>query len=145
MAEIPKVRTKDAELSLEQIASLLPGTGQVMASVSVCFGMCWHAAAAGSWDLSAYYLRRVRGLLRGLSVTRPKYAHRLREFDAGVLEELYQALLERNRAAFDRLYEEAVDLANINHVDTGHAYIRWRRPDQPPDKGLDLTNSAWGA
>lgn len=141
MTETPKVRTKDAELSLEQIASLLPGTGQVMASVSPCFGMCWHAAAGGNWDLGAYYLRRVRSLLRGLSLTRPKYADRLREYDTGVLEPLYQALLERDRVAFDRLYERAVEEANVSHVDTGHAYIRWRRPIEPPEKGVDLTDS----
>jgi hypothetical protein len=141
MTETPKVRTKDAELSLEQIASLLPGTGQVMASVSPCFGMCWHAAAGGNWDLGAYYLRRVRSLLRGLSMTRPKYADRLREYDTGVLEPLYQALLERDRTAFDRLYEQAVEEANVSHVDTGHGYIRWRRPIEPPEKGVDLTDS----
>ena len=138
MAQAPKVRTKHAELSLEEIGSLLPGTGEIMASVSTCFGMCWHAAAGGNWDLGAYYLRRVRGLLRGLSVTRPKYADRLRDFDTGVLEQLYQALLERDRVAFERLYEEAVARANANHAETGYPYVRWRRPPEPPEKGLDL-------
>ena len=140
MSQLPKVRTKDAELSLEEIGSLLPGTGEIMASVSTCFAMCWHAAAAGNWDLSAYYLRRVRSLLRSLSVTRPKYADRLRDYDAR-LEHLYQALLEHDRVAFDLLYDEAVDQANNNHVETGHPYIRWRRPPEPPEKGLDLTGS----
>lgn len=138
MAQTPKVRTKHAELSLEEIGSLLPGTGEIMASVSTCFGMCWHAAAGGNWDLGAYYLRRVRGLLRGLSVTRPKYADRLRDFDTAVLEQLYQALLERDRVAFERIYEEAVDRANANHAETGYPYVRWRRPPEPPEKGLDL-------
>lgn len=140
MSQMPKVRTKDAELSLEEIGSLLPGTGEIMASVSTCFAMCWHAAAVESWDLSAYYLRRVRSLLRGLSLTRPKYADRLREFD-GHLEQLYEALLEHDRVAFDRHYDLAVEHANTNHVETGHPYIRWRRPPEPPEKGLDLTGS----
>ena len=140
MSQMPKVRTKDAELSLEEIGSLLPGTGEIMASVSTCFAMCWHAAVVESWDLSAYYLRRVRSLLRGLSLTRPKYADRLREFDAR-LEHLYEALLEHDRVAFDRLYDLAVERANTNHVETGHPYIRWRRPPEPPEKGLDPTGS----
>lgn len=140
MSQLPKVRTKDAELSLEEIGSLLPGTGQIMASVSTCFAMCWHAAAAGNWDLGAYYLRRVRSLLRGLSVTRPKYADRLRDYDAR-LESLYRALLERNRVAFELLYEQAVDHANLNHVETGHPYIVWRRPPEPPERGLNLSGS----
>lgn len=135
---MPRVQTKHGDLSLEEIASLLPGTGEVMASVSTCFAMCWHAAAGGSWELSAYYLRRVRSLLRGLSVTRPKYAERLRDFDTGVLEQLYASLVEHERESFDRLYARAVEEANAAHVETGHSYIVWRRPADPPEHGLDL-------
>ena len=135
-----KVRTKHAELSLEDIGGALPGTGEVMASVGCCYAMAWHAAAGGNWDLGAYYLRRTRSLLRGLSVTRPKYADQIREYDAGVLEYLYRALLARDRAAFEELYQRGVDEANAYHVETGHPYIRWVRPAEPPEKGLDLTD-----
>ncbi len=137
VAETPRVHTKHADLSLEEIATLLPGTGEIMASVSNCFGMCWHATASGGWDLGAYYLRRVRSLLRGLSVTRPKYSAQLRDFDTGVLKQLYQSILERDRAAFDRLYALAMKEANTAHVETGHPYIVWRLPAEPPEKGLN--------
>jgi hypothetical protein len=138
MAELPKVRTKHAELSLEDIGAALPGTGEIMASVSSCFAMAWHAAGSGNWDLAAYYTRRTRSLLRGLAVTRPKYADQLRDYDTGVLEQLYQALMAQDRAAFDALYRRAVDEANEYHVSTGHPYIRWMLPAEPPEKGLDL-------
>lgn len=134
-----QVRTKHAVLSLEEIAEALPGTGEVMASVSLAFGMCWHAADGGNWDLSAYYLRRARKLLRGLAVTRPKYTDQLRDFDCGVMEELYQSVMARDRPVFDERYQRAVDEANGYHVDTGHPYIRWARPGRPPDGGLDLS------
>src|SRR5690348_4668108 len=107
MLDVPKVRTKHAELTLEDIGGALPGTGEIMASVSSCFAMVWHAAAGGNWDLAAYYARRTRSLLRGLAVTRPKYAAQLRDYDSGVLEELYQALVARDRAAFDACYGRA--------------------------------------
>jgi hypothetical protein len=139
MREMMKVRTGHAELTLEEIGEALPGTGEVMASVSYCFGMCWHAAQGGNWDLAAYYLRRTRSLLRGLAVTRPKYADQIRDYDTGVLEQLYAALLSRDRAAFGALYGRAVDEANEYHVTTGHPYIRWSLPMEPPEKGLDLT------
>jgi hypothetical protein len=138
MREMIKVRTGHAELTLEEIGEALPGTGQVMASVSYCFGMCWHAAHGGNWDLAAYYLRRTRKLLRGLAITRPKYAGQLAAFDAGGLEPLYQALLAHDRDPFEALYQKAVDEANNYHVDTGHPYIRWSPPPDPPDKSLDL-------
>src|SRR2546429_846460 len=124
MLQMPRVRTRHAELTLEEIGTALPGTGEIMASVSSCYAMCWHAAAGGNWDLAAYYLRRTRSLLRGLAVTRPKYAEQLRAYDTGVLERLYEALVARDRRAFDALHLRAVDEANAYHVDTGHPYIR---------------------
>jgi hypothetical protein len=139
MLEAPRVRTKHAELTLEDIGSALPGTGEIMASVSSCFAMAWHAAAGGNWDLAAYYLRRTRSLLRGLAVTRPKYAEQLRDYDGGVLEPLYQALLAHDRDAFQERYQGAIREANGYHVSTGHPYIRWLLPAEPPEKGLDLS------
>jgi hypothetical protein len=139
MSDLPRVRTKHGELALEDIATALPGTGEVMASVSLCYAMCWHAADGGNWDLAAYYLRRTRGLLRGLSVTRPKYAAQIATFDLGVLEQLYAALLARDSAVFESLYAQATEEANAYHAATGHPYIRWAVPDEPPEKGLDLS------
>jgi hypothetical protein len=139
MLPLPRVRTKHTELALEEIAAALPGTGEIMASVSSCYAMCWHAADGSNWDLAAYYLRRTRSLLRGLAVTRPKYADQVRAYDQGVLERLYQAILARDREAFERLYQEATDEANAYHVETDHPYIRWTRPADPPERGLDLS------
>lgn len=138
MVDHPRVRTRHADLALREVAEALPGTGEIMASVSSCYAMCWHAAAGGNWDLAAYYLRRTRSLLRGLAVTRPKYAGQVRDFDADGLERLYQTLVRRDRPEFERLYAAAVDQANAYHVDTGHPYIRWSRPADPPERGLDL-------
>ena len=133
-----KIKTKHGELTLEEIAGLLPGTGEVMRSVGDCFSMSWHAAHGGNWELAMYYLRRVRSLLRGLALTRPKYAEQIRELDARYLEATYQALIGRDLWTFDARYEEATDQANVYHVDTGHPYIRWVRPEEPPDRALDL-------
>lgn len=145
MPDAPRVRTKHAELTLEDIGGALPGTGEIMASVSSCFAMAWHAAAGGNWDLAAYYLRRTRSLLRGLAVTRPKYADQLRDYDVGILEPLYQALTARDRGAFEDWYGRAVRDANDYHVSTGHPYIRWLLPAEPPEKGLDLGPAGDGA
>jgi hypothetical protein len=139
MLDTRKVRTKHAELTLEEIGAALPGTGEIMASVSWCFAMCWHAAIGGNWDLSAYYLRRTRSLLRGLAVTRPKYADQIRDYDTGVLEALYQAVLAHDTTAFGALYGRATDEANEYHVTTGHPYIKWTLPSEPPERGLDLS------
>lgn len=139
MAQQRIVQTKHAELSLEEIASALPGTGQVMRSVSHCFAMCFHAATGGNWDLAAYFLRQTRGLLRGLAVTRPKYAAQLDEYEVSFLEPLYRDVLSHDREAFEARFGAATDQANVYHVDTGHPYVVWSVPDEPPEKGLKLS------
>src|ERR671934_2384961 len=138
MPESPRIRTKHGELSLEDVAAVLPGTGEMMRSVAHCFAMSWHATRGGNWELALYYLRRTRSALRGLAVTRPKYREQIAEFDAQHLEPLYQAELGRDLALCQERFAAAVDQANLYHVDTGHAYISWTIPDQPPEPGLDL-------
>jgi len=124
------------------VAAAFPGTGDVMAAVGRAYGMAWHAVHGGDWDLAAYFLRRTRSLLRGLVTIRPKYEAQIEEFDLGYLEPLYGAVLARDLRAFDARYEQAAVQANLYHVETGHAYIRWRRPQEPPDQGLDLSPEA---
>ena len=131
--------TDEVEPPLNELLPALPGTGEIMASVGHCFSACWHAAHGGNYDLAAYFLRRTRGLLLRLVVVRPKYAEQVAVFDRDRLESVHQALLSRDVAAFETAFERAVDGANVYHVDTGHPYIRWSVPHQPPDLGLDLT------
>ena len=128
----------DDQLSSEDIAQALPGTGDIMALVGRCFGEAWHAAHAANYDLAAYFVRRTRSLLRKLLVVRPKYTAQVTEFDRDHMEAVYQALMAEDLSAFDVAYERAVERANFYHVDTGHPYIKWRAPDAPPDAGLDL-------
>jgi hypothetical protein len=73
-------------------------------------------------------------------VTRPKYAAQLAQFDARFLDPLYAAVLERQLEPFAARFAEAADEANRYHVDTGHPYIRWSVPADPPDQGLDLSS-----
>jgi hypothetical protein len=135
----PSVHTRHADLTLEEIAEGLPGTGEVMASVSHCFGTAWHAGAAGKWDLAAYYVRRVRGSMRTLAVRRPKYAGQLDEFERDGLEPLLRAIVDQDAADFRKRYQECVVMANRYHVDTGHAYIEWTQPPASPERGLGLS------
>jgi len=132
------VHSTHADLTLEQIADSLPGTGEVMASISHCFGTAWHAGRAGRWDLAAYYTRRVRGLMRTLAVRRPKYAAQLDEFLGDSLEPLLRAMVERDELEFRRRFAECVEMANRFHVDTGHAYIEWSPPESSPEPGVGL-------
>src|SRR5512135_1470032 len=118
-----RISTPHGELTLEEIAELLPNTGELMQSVGMTWWKCAHAARGGNWELASYFARRARGLLRKLAVVRPKYAG-----DVAAYED------ERVESAFAR----AVDTANELHAKWGKSYIRWQLPDDPP-QDLDLT------
>jgi hypothetical protein len=129
----------DAEqrLTLEQVASLLPGTGEVMASVGNAWWKCAYAARGGNWDLASYFARRVRGLQRKLAVTRPKYADDLAAFEREHLAHVLAALEAHDGPAFESSYAAATDRANEMHVKWAKPYIRWVLPGEAP-KDLDL-------
>jgi len=134
-----RVRTSHGELSLEEIAELLPGTGEIMQSVGNAWWKCAHAARAGNFALAAYFARRVRGLQRKLAVVRPKYERDLVTFDAEHIVPVLAACDAADRSAFDHAYDAAVDKANELHVKWGKGYIRWTLPPEPPTD-LDLTS-----
>ena len=124
-------------LSLEQLAQLLPGTGEIMASVGNAWWKCAYSARAGNWELAAYFARRVRGLQRKLAQLRPKYADDLAAFESEHLNPLLTALAAHDGPSFERTYATATDTANELHVKWAKPYIRWVLPDEPP-KDLDL-------
>jgi hypothetical protein len=135
---VTTVHSRHGDLTLEQIADSLAGTGEVMSSASHCFGTTWHAGLAGKWDLAAYYTRRVRGLMRTLAVRRPKYAGQLDEFVRDGLEPLLRAIVDHDEPEFRSRYAGCVEMANRYHVDTGHAYIEWSPPAASPERGIGL-------
>jgi hypothetical protein len=119
-------------LSLEDVVQLLPGTGELMASVGNAWWKCAYAARGGNWDLAAYFARRVRGLQRKLAVIRPKYADDLAAFEAELVEPLLAACGAHDGPTFERLFAAATDRANELHRKWAKPYIRWTLPREPP-------------
>jgi hypothetical protein len=129
--------TPHGELTLEQIAELLPGTGELMQSVGAAWWKCAYAARGGNWALAAYFARRVRGLQRKLAIVRPKYADDIAAFESVQIAAVLTACERADRAIFDTAFADAVDAANELHVKWGKGYIRWTLPTDPPTD-LDL-------
>ena len=136
--EARRVRTSHGELTLEEIAELLPGTGELMASVADAWWRCAYAGRGGNWGLAAYYARRVRGLLRKLAVVRPKYAGDVAAFDVERLAPVLADCDRADRAAFEEGIAAAIVRANELHVKWAKGYIRWKLPGDPPGD-LDLS------
>jgi hypothetical protein len=129
--------TAHGELTLQEIAELLPGTGEIMASVGECWWKCAYAARGRNWQLAAYFVRRVRSLQRKLAVVRPKYSGDLAAFEEQHIVPALAACDAGDERAFDRAFAAATDKANELHVKWAKPYIRWTLPDEPP-KDLDL-------
>jgi len=132
-----RVRTPHGDLTLEEIAELLPGTGELMQSVGNTWWKCAYAGRGRNWDLAAYFARRTRGLLRKLAIVRPKYAGDVAAFEATQLAAVFAACERRDRAAFDAAIAAAIDAANGLHVKWAKSYIRYTLPDSAPTD-LDL-------
>ena len=130
MADDP--RGKEPALSVDQIAQLLPGTGELMASVGIAWWKCAYAARGGNWGLAAYFARRVRGLQRKLAVVRPKYAEDLAAFEEDLLAPLLSALDAHDGPVFERVFAAATDRANELHVKWAKPYIKWVLPGEAP-------------
>lgn len=133
-----RVKTDHGELTLEQIAELLPGTGELMQSVGNAWWKCAYAARGGNWPLAAYFARRVRGLQRKLAIVRPKYTEDLDAFEAEHLAPVLAACETKDLVVFEQVLAASIDRANELHVKWGKSYIRWVLPDEPP-KDLELT------
>src|SRR5205814_5778142 len=118
------IHTPHGDLTLEEIAEMLPGTGEIMQNVGVTWWKCAYAARGGNWGLAAYFARRTRTLQRKLAIVRPKYAGDVAAFEATHLAAVLGACEREDRAAFDAAYETAVAAANELHVKWGKPYIR---------------------
>ncbi len=127
------------ELTLQEIAELLPGTGEIMASVGQCWWKCAYAARGGNWPLAAYFVRRVRSLQRKLAVVRPKYSGDLAAFEEQHIAPALAACETEDQGAFDRAFAAATDKANELHAKWAKPYIRWTLPDEPP-KDLEMSS-----
>ena len=127
------IRTKNGELTLEQIADALPGTSEIMAQVGRRYARAYYAAHGGNWELAAYCLREIRSRQRMLAVIRPKYARQLAEFDREALAPLLATVEARDWEEFERAFAQGIRRANHYHSQTGKSYIRWKLPERITD------------
>lgn len=125
-------RTKHGELTLDQLAELQPGLGQLMPFVSERYWTLYYAAKGGNWALADYELRGLKSLWQKMSTTRPKYRGMLENYAQKVFDPLARQIASKNLAEFEKTYQAGVELANQMHVVSNHAEIVWKLPPNPP-------------
>jgi hypothetical protein len=131
-----KIKTGDAELTLEQIAELLPGTGELMQSVG---NAGWKCACRTRGELGAG---------RVLRAPRPRSAAEARDRSAeirgrhrgvrdGTARQCSPRASAGTLAGFERSFADAVDRANALHGSGEVLHPLGLPPDPPED--LELT------
>lgn len=130
-------RTKHGELTLDQLAELQPGLGQLMPLVSERYWTLYYAARGGNWALAQYEIDGLRSLWTKMSTTRPKYKGMLDNYAKKIFEPLTQHIAAKNFTAFERTYMAGIELANRMHAASNHGEIVWKLPPNPPQH-LDL-------
>jgi hypothetical protein len=79
-------RTKHGELTLDQIAGMMPGMAELMVALAHRYHVMYYAAKGGNWRLAAYQLGDVRKALATAKLTRPKYREAIDRFGAEFLD-----------------------------------------------------------
>jgi len=120
------------ELTLAQIAEIQPGLGTVMIEFGHRFHVAYYAAKANNWDLAKYEIHELIEAQEIAEVTRPKYAEKLKVFEHQYLDELNEAIQSKEWTKFAKKYTQAVNGCNACHAETGHPYIRYKLPKNPP-------------
>jgi len=125
-------RTKAGEISLDQMAEMLPGMARLMVEVSERWWILYYAAKGGNWILARHEFGELRKTMQMAGVIRPKYAEPLAGFIAEKLKPVEDAIRKNDLSALERAYREATDAANEMHGELGYSYIEWRLPETPP-------------
>jgi len=130
-------RTKHGKLTLDQLAELQPGLGQLMPLASERYWTLYYAAKGGNWALADYELRGLKSLWQKMGTTRPKYKGMLEDYARKIFDPLARQIAAKNFTEFDEIYQAGIALANSMHVASNHAEIAWKLPPNPPQH-LDL-------
>jgi hypothetical protein len=119
-------KTKHGELSLDEIANLMPGMSELMVAMGQRFQTMYHAARDGNWLLAAYQLRTIRKLFNTSKLTRPKYAKAVDEFVEARMRPIEAAIQAKSWPQFLEAARGAIRASDQYHKDWGYEYIRYR-------------------
>jgi len=132
--------TKHGKLTLDQIAEIQPGLGTVMIEYGTRYYRLYYAAKAGNWDLAKYQLKEATEIQEVGELTRPGKAPMLKSFESAYLDPLDKAIDAKDWSAFETAYNKGVEGCNGCHAATGHPYIKYVLPSNPPEMPETITS-----
>ena len=127
-----KAKTKHGEISIDQLAEIQPGMAKIMQEVALRYYYAYYAAKGGNWKLAAHELNQVRTSFGVAKVTRPKFTEDLQAFESEYLLPIFKAIQKQDWGEFRTAYREGMKGSDKYHDKTGHEYIRFVLPKDPP-------------
>ncbi len=127
-----KARTKHGEISIDQLGEIQPGMAKIMQEVARRYYYTYYAAKGGNWKLASHELNQVRTAFGVAKVTRPKFTEGLQAFESEYLMPIFKAIQKQDWVEFRTAYREAMKGSDRHHDKTGHEYIRFVLPKEPP-------------
>ena len=132
MTEEIRAKTKHGEITLDQLAEIQPGMAVIMQEVAHRYYYTYYAAKGGNWKLAAHELKYLRAALGIAKVTRPKFTEDLTAFESEYLLPILKAIQKQDWGEFETAYFEGMKGSDRYHDKTGHEYIRFVLPKDPP-------------
>ena len=131
------VKTKHAELTLEQLADAQPGMARLMKEIGERYQVLYYAAKGGNWKLAQYELNTVTSILKTGAMLRPKFAQDIATFTLANLQSISTVVKAKDWKKFEEAYKKSVEEANKLHEKYGYEFVRYVLPNKPPEH-LDL-------
>ena len=131
------VKTRHAELTLEQLAEAQPGIARLMKEVGERYHVLYFAAKGGNWKLAQHEVNVVTSILKTGGMLRPKFAQDFATFTLASLQPISESIRAMDWKSFQVAYKKSVDEANKFHEKYGYGFVRYALPKTPPEH-LDL-------
>ena len=127
------IKTKHAELTLEQLADVQPGMARLMKEIGERYHVLYYAAKGRNWKLAQYELNAVTSILKSGAMLRPKYAQDIASFTLASIQQISECVKAKDWEKFDEAYKNSVKEANKLHEKYGYEYIHYVLPSKAPD------------
>jgi len=124
-------------MTIEDMATVQPGLARIMPEVGARTWKLYYAAKEQNWPMAKFQYKEIIGLLELGAFMRPNHEEALNQFLAENWKPLETAIAEKDFAAFEKAFRDAIDAANAYHDAKDKPYIHWKLPDHPPPD-LDL-------
>ncbi len=121
--------------------NIQPGLGTVMIEYGRRMALAHQAAQAGDWGMAQYQLKEAIEIQEVGETTRPGKADLLTNFEHSYLDALAQDIQDKDEAAFDDDFAQALDGCNACHQATDHPYVVVQAPANSPEDFLQFAAS----